>query len=34
MVRIKSHLQTKQIENRVDLSHDSDRGEESYIECK
>ena len=34
MVRIKWHLQSKQIENRVDLSHDSYRDEESHIESK
>ena len=32
MVRIKWHLQPKQVENRVDLLHDSDRGDECYIE--
>ena len=30
MVRIKWHLHTKQLENTVDLYHDSDRDEESY----
>ena len=30
MVTIKWHLQAKQVENRVDLYHDSDRHEESY----
>ena len=34
MVRIKWHLHTKQLENRVDLYHDSDRDEEGYIDSK
>ena len=34
MAKIKLHLQTKQVENRVDLYHDSDRDDESHIECK
>ena len=34
MVRIKWHLQAKQVENKVDLYHDSDRDEERYIEIK
>ena len=34
MVRIKRHLLPKQVENRVDLHHDSDRDEECYIESK
>ena len=34
MVTIKWHLQTKQVENRVDLYHDSDRNEKSHIENK
>ena len=34
MVRIKWHLQTKQVENRVDLHHDSDKDEGSHIESK
>ena len=34
MIRIKRHLHSKQVENRVDLCHDSDRDEESHIESK
>ena len=34
MVKIKWHLHAKQVENRVDLYHDSDRNEDSYIESK
>ena len=34
MVRIWWHSQTKQVEYRVDLYHDSDRDEESHIESK
>ena len=34
MVTIKWHLHPKQVENRVDLCHDSDRDEESHIESK
>ena len=34
MVTIKWHLQSKQVENRVDLYHDSDRDEESSIVSK
>ena len=34
MVRIKWHLQSKQIENRVDLYQNSDRDEASHIEIK
>ena len=34
MVKIKWHLQTKQVENRVFLHHDIDRDEESHIESK
>ena len=34
MAKIKWHLQAKQVENRVDLYHDSDRDEESHIENK
>ena len=34
MVRIKRHLQAKQVENRVDLHHNSDRDEGSHIESK
>ena len=34
MVTIKWHLQTKQVENRVDLYHDSDRDKESHIGSK
>ena len=34
MVRIKWHLHTKQVENRVDLYHDSDIDEKSHIESK
>ena len=34
MVRIKWHLQTKQVENRVDLCHDSDRDEVGHNESK
>ena len=32
MVTIKWHLQAKQVENRVDLYHDSDIDEKSHIE--
>ena len=32
--KIKWHLLPKQVENRVDLYHDSDRDEESHIESK
>ena len=34
MSKIKWHLQSKQVENKVDLYHDSDRHEESRIESK
>ena len=34
MVRIKWHLLPKQVENSVDLYHDSDRDVESHIESK
>ena len=34
MVKIKWHLQSKWIENRVDLYYDSDIDEESHIESK
>ena len=34
MLEIKWHLHPKQVENRVDLYHDSDGDEESYIESK
>ena len=34
MVRIKWHLQAKQVENRKDLYHDSDGDEEGHIESK
>ena len=34
MVRIKWHLPTKKVENRVDLYHDSDGVEESHNESK
>ena len=34
MYRIKWYLQAKQVENRVDLYHDSDRDEESHIKSK
>ena len=34
MVTIKWHLQAKQVENKVDLYYDSDRYDESHIECK
>ena len=32
MARIKWHLHTEEVENRVDLCHDSDRDEEDHIE--
>ena len=32
MFRNKWHLQTEQVENKVDFHHDSDRDEECYIE--
>ena len=34
MIRIKWYLQAKQVENKVDLYHDSDRDEESHIGSK
>ena len=34
MVGIKWHLLPKQVENRGDLCHDSDRDDESHIESK
>ena len=34
MIRIKSYLQSKQVENRVDLHHDSNRDKKSHIESK
>ena len=34
MVKIKWHLHAKQVENRVDLYHHSDRDEASHIEIK
>ena len=34
MVRIKWHLHTKQVENKVDLYCDSNRDVESHIESK
>ena len=34
MAKIKWHLLPKQVENRVDLYHDSDRNEKSHIENK
>ena len=34
MVKIKWHLQTKEVENKENLYHDSDRDEESHIESK
>ena len=34
MVWIKWYLQAKQVENRVDLYHDSERDEENHIESK
>ena len=34
MVTIKWYLQAKQLENRADLCHDSDRDEERHIESK
>ena len=34
MVRIKWHLQAKQVQNRIDFHHDSNRDEESHIESK
>ena len=34
MAKIKLHLQTKQVENRVDLYHDSDRDEKCHIGSK
>ena len=33
-VTIKWHLQSKQVQNRVDLYYDNDRGKESHIESK
>ena len=34
MVTIKWYLHTKQVQNKVNLYHDSDRDEESHIESK
>ena len=34
MAKIKWHLQAKQVEQKVDLYHDSDKDEESHIESK
>ena len=34
MVKMKSHLQAKQVENEVDLYHDSYRDEEGHIQNK
>ena len=34
MVKIKWHLLPKQVENEVDLHHDSDRDEQGHIESK
>ena len=34
MVTIKWHLQSKQVEDKVDLYRDSDKYEESHIESK
>ena len=34
MVRIEWYLQPKQVEIKVNLYHDSDRGEEGHIENK
>ena len=34
MVKIKWHLHAKQVENRVDFHHDSDRDEKSHIDSK
>ena len=34
MVRIKLNLQAKQVENRVDIYHDSDKDEKSHIKAK
>ena len=34
MIRIKWHLQSKQVENKVDLNHDGDKDEKSHIEIK
>ena len=34
MAKIKRHLQAKQVEQKVDLYHDSDRDVESHIESK
>ena len=34
MVRIKWHLHAKQVENKVDLYHDSNRDEARHIEIK
>ena len=32
MVKIKWHLQAEQVENKVDLHHDSNRDKENHIE--
>ena len=32
--KLKRHLHAKQVENKVDLYHDSDRDKESYMESK
>ena len=34
MVKIKWHLQAKQVENKIDLYDDSNKDEESHIEWK
>ena len=34
VAKIKWHLQAKQVEQKVDLYHDSDKDEESHIESK
>ena len=34
MAKIKWHLHAKQVENKVDLYHDSEKYEEGYIESK
>ena len=34
MAKIKWYLQSKQVEQKVDLYHDSDRVEESHIESE
>ena len=34
MIRIKSYLQSKQVENKVDLYCNSNRDKESHIESK